>query len=490
MNKNISLLIILFASITFGQYGRDNVYHPFTGTLVLSFEGGLTHGLTDYKDFTYDYIGKGSLEYFFPTYSKSTFGLKAFGGTGFLKGKDALLTPKEFRTTLNFAGGGIVYNLSIAEAIFPYLSVGASYLWFNPLGNDGNPLPNNQAGVYKTNELNYNAEFGIRIYLTRNLTLNINSAVHISPNDRLDDLFNGNSNDIFAVGAIGLSFAFFGDYDSDDDGVPDSKDLCDNTPFRVKVDRNGCPLDSDKDGIFDYKDNCDDTPEGVKVDRNGCPLDSDKDNVPDYLDICPNTPRNVAVDEFGCPKDSDDDGIADYVDKCPKTPIGVVVDQHGCPLDSDNDGVADHIDKCPNTHAGTQVDETGCPITVKEKEPIIKEVPVVKEVVLSAGASFDVGKSKLLPAAEGELLKLFEAMKSEKDSRWLIEGHTDNSGSYQLNKKLSLERAQSVLNYFVSRRISANRFEVRGMGPDFPIAPNTTPEGKAKNRRVVILRIN
>lgn len=490
MNKLIPFLLLLFFTTAFAQYHRDDVYHPFTGTLVLSFEGGATYGMTDYKDFTLDYIGRGSVEYFFPTYTKSTFGLKAFGGTGYLKGKDAAITPNEFRTTLQYAGGGIVYNLSIGEIIFPYLSVGASYLWFDPLGSDGNPLPNNLAGVYKKSELNYNAEFGIRIYLTRNLTLNVTSAAHISPNDRIDDFLKGNSNDIFTAGAVGLSFSFFGDYDSDDDGVPDSKDVCDNTPFRVKVDKYGCPLDEDKDGIPDYKDNCDETPEGVKVDKNGCPLDADRDNVPDYLDICPNTPRNVSVDEFGCPKDSDDDGIADYLDKCPNTPIGVTVDNSGCPLDSDADGVADHVDKCPNTPAKTQVDETGCPIVQKEKEPIIKEVPVVKEVVLSAGASFEVGKAALLPAAQNELSKLYDVMKGEKDSRWLIEGHTDNSGSYQLNKKLSLERAQSVLNYFVSRGISANRFEVRGMGPDFPVAPNTTPEGKAKNRRVVILRLN
>jgi outer membrane protein OmpA-like peptidoglycan-associated protein len=79
-------------------------------------------------------------------------------------------------------------------------------------------------------------------------------------------------------------------------------------------------------------------------------------------------------------------------------------------------------------------------------------------------------------------------MTENRASRWRIEGHTDNIGPDWANKKISLERAESVFRYFVSRGINPDRFIVVGLGKDYPIADNLTPEGLAKNRRVVIIR--
>lgn len=59
--------------------------------------------------------------------------------------------------------------------------------------------------------------------------------------------------------------------------------------------------DSDGDGVPDSRDLCPDTPPGVEVDEDGCPVDSDGDGVPDYLDNCPDTPHDLVVDQFGCP---------------------------------------------------------------------------------------------------------------------------------------------------------------------------------------------
>ncbi|MFC0268467.1 OmpA family protein [Kushneria aurantia] len=89
-------------------------------------------------------------------------------------------------------------------------------------------------------------------------------------------------------------------------------------------------------------------------------MDSDNDGVPDSRDQCPNTPAGVAVDANGCPIDTDGDGVPDYMDQCPGTPAGVEVDSRGCPLDSDGDGVPDYQDQCPDTPAGAQVNALGC----------------------------------------------------------------------------------------------------------------------------------
>ena len=481
----VQIIIALSVSFSFAQQNSGRKFNAFSGTMVLSVEGGPTFANTDYTGLKVDYLAKTSLEYFLPSYTRGSFGFRLFGGGGFISGKDLNLTPTTFRTKLSFAGGGVIYALSINDEIFPYLFAGASYLWFDPKGPNGVTLPNNAAGNYTKHELDYNGELGFRILLTDNLSFNINGGIQISPNDNLDDKTLGTSNDMFYYVSAGFSFSFFTEFDSDNDGVVDSKDLCPDTPSGIKVDKHGCPLDSDGDGVPDYLDKCEGTPAGVKVDKTGCPLDSDGDGVADYRDICPNTPHGVKVDEIGCPVDSDGDGVPDYEDKCPDTPKNVQVDKHGCPIDSDLDGVPDYKDKCPNTPAGTQVDSSGCP-----KEKPVPPKPEIRQVVLSAGASFEFGSTKLRSSSFTELNNLVAEMKRNPLSRWRIVGFTDNVGSARANKKISLERAKSVLKYFEAHGISRLRFEISGMGESHPIASNKTEAGRAKNRRVEITRIN
>ena len=205
-------------------------------------------------------------------------------------------------------------------------------------------------------------------------------------------------------------------------------------------------------------------------------VDSDRDGVPDYMDKCPNTPKGVKVDMFGCPLDSDGDGVPDYLDKCPNTPAGVAVDASGCPLDSDGDGVPDYLDKCSNTPKGTPVDANGCPV-IKEE---------FKHFKLSGDANFNTGKADLLPAAYPVLDKLADAMKSNPNYKWSVEGYTDSKGKDAMNLKLSEKRAQSVINYLVSKGVDKNIFTVKGFGKANPVADNKTAEGRTKNRRVEI----
>lgn len=75
--------------------------------------------------------------------------------------------------------------------------------------------------------------------------------------------------------------------------------------------------------------------------------DKDRDGVQNRFDLCPETPRKVMVDKDGCPVDSDGDGVPDYLDKCADTPIAArgMITEDGCAKDSDGDGVADYLDK-------------------------------------------------------------------------------------------------------------------------------------------------
>lgn len=316
------------------------------------------------------------------------------------------------------------------------------------------------------------AEGGLGIQLG---AFDINAGAGYTTTDNLNYYRDGDAKDAYLFLGVGLLFG--GGYvDSDGDGVPDYLDKCPNTPKGVQVDMFGCPLDADGDGVPDYLDNCPDTPHGVAVDSHGCPLDSDGDGVPDYLDKCADTPHGVKVDSHGCPLDSDGDGVPDYLDKCPDTPKGITVDKDGCPLDSDGDGVPDYLDKCPNTPKGVAVDKDGCPIMKEE----------FKHFKLSGDANFNSGKADLLPAAYPVLDKLADAMKSNPNYKWSVEGYTDSRGKDALNLKLSLKRAEAVVNYLVSKGVDRSIFTIRGLGKSDPVADNKTAEGRAKNRRVEI----
>jgi OOP family OmpA-OmpF porin len=157
--------------------------------------------------------------------------------------------------------------------------------------------------------------------------------------------------------------------------------------------------------------------------------------------------------------------------------------------DDDNDGVANKFDKSPGTPAGTVVDGSGTPL-VAPKPQIIKETKVVvteadRKVVGDAikNLEFDLGKSTIRAKSYASLNRV-AALLVEKDFSLKLAGHTDNTGSRELNLRLSKERAEAVKAYLVSQGANASRIEATGYGPDQPISSNKTATGRQENRRV------
>ncbi len=468
--------------------------HPFSKTMAVGFESGATYSISDYESPGFDYMGKFSIEVYFKSESKSSFGIRSFLSAGFINAFDDQRVVNQYRTRFTSIGLGLMYLLSVSDDVYPYLSVGLSHIWFEPKGTDGNTLVNYNNKVYQPRELNFFGELGSRFLVTDNLTFNVGGGIQISPNDYFDDVQQGTSNDMFAFANVGLSYSLFTEIDSDRDGIPDSQDKCANTPTGVKVDDYGCPLDSDGDGVPDYLDKCPNTPRGVEVDVNGCPFDSDGDGVPDYRDLCPDTPKRISVDNYGCPFDTDGDGVPDYLDRCPNTPSGIDVDAKGCPLDSDLDGIPDHLDDCPDSAPGEIVDERGCKkiieIKVPLKDTVKVEIEPIKEITIQVSNIFEKNGVKLTNTAAEQLEIILQEMKRDPLSRWIIESHTDNIGTPEANLKTSTRRAEAIQNYFLSRGISKIRIEAVGFGSKFPVADNKTEEGRNKNRRIIIKRIN
>lgn len=123
----------------------------------------------------------------------------------------------------------------------------------------------------------------------------------------------------------------------------------------------------------------------------------------------------------------------------------------------------------------------------------IKDAAVKNEsrgmvITLSGGVLFKTGESKLTTGALIDLNKVADALTSTApDQAIVVEGHTDNQGAAGKNQTLSQDRAQSVVDYLVSRGVAKDRISAKGIGQDRPIADNKTNEGRTQNRRVEII---
>ena len=105
------------------------------------------------------------------------------------------------------------------------------------------------------------------------------------------------------------------------------------------------------------------------------------------------------------------------------------------------------------------------------------------------GIYFDTGKSLLKPESKGTLEEISKLMKTNPELKLYVVGHTDNTGIYDANMKLSLERATSVVNALVSQYSgNAANLKACGAGPIAPVSNNDTEEGRALNRRVELVK--
>jgi OOP family OmpA-OmpF porin len=102
---------------------------------------------------------------------------------------------------------------------------------------------------------------------------------------------------------------------------------------------------------------------------------------------------------------------------------------------------------------------------------------------------FDVNKATLRPESYKSLNDFYEILKLKSASKFEIAGHTDSDGDDQSNLKLSQARAETVVNYLISKGISADRLVAKGYGESRPVEDNNTDEGKQKNRRTEAIEI-
>ncbi|MEZ4388889.1 MAG: OmpA family protein [Candidatus Krumholzibacteriia bacterium] len=265
------------------------------------------------------------------------------------------------------------------------------------------------------------------------------------------------ANKAILQGLVGVNYVF-GNTDKDGDGIPNDVDADPDhaEDFDGYRDEDGAPdYDNDNDGILDVDDQCPDDAEDRDgfQDEDGCPdPDNDQDGIIDARDGAPDQAEDM--DGF-----QDEDGVPDP--------------------DNDQDGVLDAMDKCPDTPRGVEVDANGCPVVAEIREDLVLE-----------GVNFKSGSDQLTAESAMVLNKVADSLKAWPNVRIEVGGHTDSSGSSELNRTLSQKRAEAVRQFLIGSGVDAGRITAVGYGEDKPIADNSTKIGRAANRRVELKRIN
>jgi len=238
--------------------------------------------------------------------------------------------------------------------------------------------------------------------------------------------------------------------DTDGDGLSDAEEVRDFLTDPLKPDTDG-------DGLTDAQE-----VQQYKTDpKNG---DTDGDGLGDAAEIMEHKTDPLKAD-------TDGDTLSD----------GAEINQYRTnPLKADTDDgtVNDNVEVARGSN----------PLNPGDDVPKIAITEIGKPIILE-GIVFKSGSAKILPESEKILDDAYVTLRDNASVVVEIQGHTDNTGKYESNVKLSLDRANAVRDWLIAKGIDGTRLETKGFGPDKPVAPNTTPEDRQKNRRIEFVRI-
>ncbi len=436
------------------------------------------------------YIGRGLVRFELG----SLFQIELGGGYGSLAGLD--FVGHYYRTEIIPADLRLMVNLLENDSWNPYLYAGIGGMHYKVMRL---PVSISPKSVVDSGYTGYvPAGLGFEFALADFFLVDISGGVNYSFTDNLNYYKEGTPTDAWYSAGVGLIFVTGGgNADNDGDGLtnkeekqlgtdPNNRDtdgdgLSDGDEVN-KYHTNPLKVDSDGDGLSDYDEIMKYHTDPNKFDTDGDGL-SDGDEVLKYH----TDPLKVDTDGDGLSdgdevlkyhtdplnRDTDGDGLTDGDE---------VLKYHTDPLKADTDGggVNDGQEIANGTNPLDPTDD------VPKKQQELKAqvgVPIVLE-----GIVFKSGSAQISPESEDILMQAYNTLDRHPEIQVEIQGHTDNTGKHAMNMRLSKGRAEAVKAWLVNKGIAASRITTKGFGPDKPIAPNTTPEGKQKNRRIEFLR--
>lgn len=309
---------------------------------------------------------------------------------------------------------------------------------------------------------------GLQTQITPKIALEVGGGYNLSVSDELDRIVRDNDDtnritnkkhDGFFTISAGISFT---------NPRQEPKPIVEKKP---EIDPR--TIDTDGDGLTDMDeqkygtdpnnpdtdgDGLSDGDEVHKYRTNPLKADTDGDGLTDYQEVMQYKTDPLKVD-------TDNDGLSDYDEVMVHKTNPLLKDTDGGGME---DGAELRVSKNPLDPKDDMIDLT-------EAKPIVLE-----------GINFDTAKYAVLPETAITLQRTVNTLMANPEIKITIIGHTDNVGTDAYNQILSVNRAESVRNWLVSKGIDAKRIKTIGKSEGSPIATNDTAEGRARNRRVEI----
>jgi len=374
-------------------------------------------------------------------------------------------------------GGDLIFDFFPKASIRPYGFGGVALLFESPensiTGDIWQTRWNRNKGEEESITGTFPLGFGIAWTVSEDFDVFFEFEKNLTFSDNLD-LWKSNINDNYASLKLGLTF-FLG---SEKEEVVEVKPEVKDTDGDGLMDKDEVALygtdptlkDTDGEGLNDG-----DEVKRYRTDPTNPDTDGDRLNDRDEVALYKTNPLK---------KDTDNDGCEDGLE---------VIDLKTDPLKQDTDG--DALTDCEERNTTRTnplvVDTDGDGVNDgKEVEngtdPLVADILKVTESgnIVLEGITFETNKSEIRPESEPILQKALNTLKAYKDLKVEIQGHTDDVGSASANQRLSEARARAVRTWLIDRGIDPDRLTAAGYGESEPRVPNTSPENRAKNRRI------
>lgn len=507
MRRLGSITLVLMSCISFMDAQVLKLPRQWTmsrdGRWSLGLRGGGTLWLNDFDS----HLVAGGGEIFARYSFTQTFSLGVIGSYTALQSRQQELFPE---TPLQFdymeakgVAADLVGWVYLSSAKFsPYVYAGLGAYRYARRVSGGVAYPDNRNNL----TIHVPLGFGADLMFSKYAGLNVDFGVRLM--DDLTDYWQGDAErtsslerlDLYAVGRVGVVFAFGSASSDDDDGdglTNEEERTLALDPLRADTDSDGLndgdevnrfrtnpkSIDTDGDGLLDadevlvYKtspmttdtdgDGLSDGDEVVRFNTNPLHVDTDRDGLTDGEEVL-----KYGTDPRAA--DTDHDGVNDRDE---------IILHKTDPLKADADG-GSMID-------GAEVRNRVRPLDPNDhaRRDVVKPSSVeIGSSIVIEGITFAPGTLVIERGSEKALQRALSMLREHPMIEVEIRGYTDSIGSYAANMKLSQRRAEAVREWLVLRGIAPQRLTAKGYGPQFPVADNATPEGRAKNRRIEFFR--